>query len=126
MNKIIAALAVFLIPLFGYCEQIQTIDKNKDEKIDSWLYRDEKGTPIRWVKDSDSDGKEDRWSFFKDGKAFLDEEDLNGDGKVDRIIISVFDSENKKARSISILQKAPEKNIFVENEDTGWQPITVE
>lgn len=126
MKKIIFTLALFLIPVFCYGEQIQTVDKNKDGKIDNWLYRDDKGVPIKWVRDTNFNGKEDSWSFFKDGKAFLDEDDLNGDGKVDRIIITVFDSERKKVRNISIIQKDQEKNIFIENEDTGWQPVTGE
>ena len=126
MKKIIIVLSLFLFPTLGCCEQEQTFDKNKDGKIDMWLYRDEKGIPIKWVRDANFDGKDDSWSFFKNGEAFLDEEDLNGDGKVDRIIINIFDSEEKKSRGISIFLKDPEKNVFIENEDTGWQPIAVE
>ena len=127
MKKLILAILLFTssIPLFGYCEEIQTYDKNKDGKTDSWIYRDDKGVPTRWIRDSNFDGKEDQWLFFKQGKAFLDEEDLDGDGKVDRIIIHVYDLEHNKSRSISILLKDARKNIFIENEDTGWQPMNL-
>ena len=126
MKKIIIVLALFLFPTLGYCEQEQTFDKNKDGKIDVWLYRDEKGVPIKSVRDTNFDGKEDSWSFFKNGEAFLDEDDYNGDGKVDRIIVTIFDSEHKKSRGLSIFLKDPEKNVIIVNEDTGWQSIAGE
>ena len=122
MKRIIVACVAFLLfSSFGYCEQTQTVDKNKDGKIDNWIYRDDKKAPIKWISDSNYDNKEDKWSFFKNGRAFLDEEDLDGDGKVDVIYLNLYDSNDMKDRGISLILKDKEKNIFVEHEDTGWQ-----
>ncbi len=121
MRKIVLTCLVFLvISSFGYCKQMQDIDKNKDGKTDNWIVRDDKNIPIKWIKDTNFDGKEDSWSFFKNGKVFLEEIDSDEDGRVDEIYLIIFDSETKKLRTISLILEDMEKSIFIEKEDTGW------
>ena len=122
MRKIITISAFLFIYVLsvGYCDEVETIDKNKDGKIDTWIYRDSNDIPLKWIRDKNFDGKEDSWSFFKDGKAFLDEVDFDSDGKVDTIYLNIYD-ENWKNRGFCFTLSDKEKNIFIEKEDTGWR-----
>ncbi len=117
MKGILLVAMLFISPMLGFCEEVTANDLNKDGKVDSWLYRDDKGVSLKWFRDTDFDGREDQWSFFKDGRAFLDEEDTNGDGKVDRIIITMWDPQNNQR---TILLTQDDKSIFFLDEDTGW------
>ena len=101
-------------------QKLETKDRNKDGKLDMWLYRDNKGTPLKWIYDYDYDGRPDNWSFFKNGKSYLDEKDTDGDGKVDEIYLSIWDSQGIKQRYLYLVLKDKEKYIFEVQEDTGW------
>jgi len=123
-KKITVAFVVLLLTItYAYSEQLETIDKNNDGKIDNWIYEDENGTRVKWVRDSNYDGNQDQWSFFKDGEAFIDEKDIDFDGKVDFFIINLFDNEKQKVRSLSFTLGDKDKNIFVPVEDTGWEDM---
>lgn len=114
----------FLLSSFSYADEVKKVDSNKDGKTDKWFYIDDKGNSTKWVRDNNFDGKEDAWDFFKygeEGRVVLHEEDTNGDGKVDRIIVTVSDSENKKARGIVLDLKDSVSNLFVQKGDSGWQ-----
>ncbi len=100
--------------------KLEKLDSNKDGSIDTWLYRDDSNIPLKWIRDSNHNGQPDKWSFFKNGKAFIDEEDLDFDGKADLIIIQIVDSQGKKLRMFSLVLKDKEKNVFIPQEDTGW------
>ncbi len=122
MRKIIAIVTLFIsIITIGYCDEVETYDKNKDGRVDWWIYRDDKNIPFKSVRDKNFDGKEDSWSFFKDGKAFLDEDDYDGDGKVDTIYLNIVDAKNQKTRGFRLILQDKSKNIFVVDEDTGWK-----
>jgi hypothetical protein len=77
---------------------------------------------VKWIRDSIHAGRPDKWSFFKNGRAFLDEEDTDHDGKVDVIYLSIYDSQGIKQRVFSFALQDKEKNIFAIQEDTGWKP----
>jgi hypothetical protein len=102
--------------------RLEKKDSKKDGRIDSWLYRDQNGVPVKWIRDSNHSGRPDKWSVFNNGKAFLDEEDTDHDGKVDVIYLTVWDSQGIKQRGFSIAVQNKETNVFVLHEDTGWQP----
>jgi hypothetical protein len=102
--------------------RLETKDSKKDGRIDSWLYRDQSGVPVKWIRDSNHSGRPDKWSFFKNGKAFLDEEDTDHDGKVDVIYLTVWDSQGIKQRSFSFAVQNKDTNVFVLHEDIGWNP----
>ena len=65
MKKIIVILVLILIPVFGYCEQVQTVDKNEDGKIDNWFF-------IRKVGKHNQERMVDALNFIKSGKLDLD------------------------------------------------------
>jgi hypothetical protein len=115
----VIVLYLVLLSSIVYAETVETADSNKDGKIDSWIYRNDENVPVKWVRDNNNDGQEDSWSFFKNGKAYLDEVDYDGDGKVDTIYLNLYD-ENMKNRGISFVLDDKDKNIFLEKEDTGW------
>lgn len=101
-------------------------DVNNDGKMDNWLYADKENTPLRWIRDSDFDGVPDQWSYFKDGKAFIDQHDLDQNGKVDAIYLNIWTEDRKMTRGFSFRLEDVEHNIFVEHEDTGWKDRTKE
>ena len=133
----IAILAVILCVVIGCAPQkntyvpiqprddevLKTIDKNKDGKIDIWVYGTKSGIPRSWIRDKNYDGIPDNWSFFKDGKAFIDEVDFDGDGKVDTIYINIWNENKTKTRGLSFRLRDKDRNVFVEQEDTGWVEI---
>jgi hypothetical protein len=100
--------------------KLEKIDSNKNGSIDNWLYRGDSNIPLKWIRDSNHNGQPDKWSFFKNGKAFIDEEDLDFDGKADLITIQMVDSQGNKLRIFSLALKDKEKNIFIPHADTGW------
>jgi len=102
--------------------RLETKDSKKDGITDNWLYRDQNGVPVKWIRDSIHAGRPDKWSFLKDGKAFLDEEDTDHDGKVDVIYLTIWDSQGIKQRAFSFTVQDKESNVFFLREDTGWQP----
>ncbi len=65
---------------------------------------------MKWVRDLNRDGRPDAWSFFKNGKAFIEEEDTDHDGKVDRIQIRVRDSQGQKERYVTLELKDKRNN----------------
>ncbi len=77
---------------------------------------------MKWIRYSNHAGRPDKWSFFKDGKVFLDEEDIDDDGKVDVIYLTIWDSQGIKQRSFSFEVRNKETNVFVLHEDSGWIP----
>src|SRR5271169_996173 len=79
--------------------------------------------PLRWIHDQTHNGRPDSWSFFKDGKAFLDEVDSDHDGKVDTIYLHVRSEDKTRVRELSFIVDDREKNVFVEREDSGWQEL---
>jgi hypothetical protein len=92
-------------------------------RIDNWIVRGTNGIPHRWVRDENGGGKADSWSFFKDGKAFLDEFDSDHNGKVDTIHLHVLSEDKTRIREFLFTLDDREKNIFTEHEDTGWQEL---
>ena len=100
--------------------RVETRDSKRDGKIDHWLYRDKNGSPVKWIRDSNHDGRPDKWSFFKNGRAFLDEEDTDHDGKVDQIQLSLVDDQGYRQRFINLVLKDKRTNIFEVQFDTGW------
>jgi len=102
--------------------QLETKDSKKNGKIDSWLYRDENRVPVKLIRDSNRDGHPDARSFFREGKAFLDEDDTDHDGKVDVIYLHLRDSQGIKQRSLMFVLKEKRNNVFEVHEDTGWLP----
>jgi len=101
---------------------LQTVDSNKDGKPDSWAYRTENRIPVKWIRDSNHDGRLDGWSFFEGGRAFLDEDDTDRDGKVDVIYLHLRDSVGARQRSLMLVLKDSGHNVFELHEDTGWVP----
>ncbi len=85
--------------------------------------RSTNGIPLRWVRDGNHGGRPDSWSFFKDGKAFLDEVDSDHDGKVDTIYLHVLSEDKTRVREFSFTLDDREKNVFTEREDSGWQEL---
>lgn len=66
-------------------ERIEKVDKDADGIIDEWIYRDAGGVIRRVGKDTNKDGKMDRFMDFLKGRmVVLWEMDRNFDGKVDR------------------------------------------
>ena len=102
--------------------RLETKDSRKDGKIDNWLYRDENRVPVKWIRDSNRDGRPDAWSFFKNGKAFLDEDDTDHDGRVDVIYLHLRDSQGIKQRLLIFVLKQKRNDVFELHEDTGWLP----
>lgn len=102
--------------------RLETKDSKHDGKIDNWFYMDKNGIPVKWIRDSNHAGRPDKWSFFKNGKAFIDEEDIDHDGKVDVIYLTIWDSQGIKQRVLSLNVQDKKTNVFVLHEDTGWQP----
>ncbi len=102
--------------------RLETKDSKKDGIIDNWLYRSPNGVPVKWIRDSVHAGRPDKWSFFKKGRAFLDEEDTDHDGKVDVIYFHIWDSQSIKQRSFSFAVQNKDTNVFIPHEDTGWKP----
>jgi hypothetical protein len=100
--------------------RLETRDSKRDGKIDNWLYRDKNGISVKWIRDSNHDGRPDKWSFFKNGRAFLDEEDTDHDGKVDQIQLSLADDQGYKQRFINLVLKDKRTNTFEVQFDTGW------
>ena len=100
--------------------RLETKDSKKDGIIDNWLYRDRNGVPVKWIRDRNRDGRPDAWSFFKDGKAFIEEEDSDNDGKVDLIQIRIRDPQGEKERYLMLVLKDNRNNTFEAREDTGW------
>jgi hypothetical protein len=109
---------VYTTPAPG--EELVTKDMNKDGRIDNWIVRGTNGIPLRWVQDENRDGKPDSWSFFKGGKAFLDEVDSDHDGKVDTIYLHVSNEDNTRVREFCFHLQDEKRNVFIEREDTGW------
>jgi hypothetical protein len=70
-----------------------------------------------WIRDSRRHGCPDRWSVFKDGRGFIEEEDRDHDGKVDYILFSLSESQGIKQRYVLLVQKG---NIFQLQADTDW------
>jgi len=101
--------------------KVVNTDSNSDGVIDGWLYRDKEEVPLKWIRDSNHDGHPDHWSFFKNGRAFLDEVDTDHDGKVDMIYSTIWDSQGIKQRSFSFVVQDKETNVFVLHEDTDWK-----
>lgn len=102
--------------------KLETIESKEEGKIDNGIFRNKDGVAMKWIRDSNHDGRPDKWSFFKDGRSFLNEEDTNNDGKVDVIYLNINDSQGIKQRAFSFVLKDIEENIFVVHEDTGWKP----
>jgi hypothetical protein len=100
--------------------RLETKDSKHDGKIDNWLYRDQKGIPVKWIRDSKHAGRPDKWAFFNNGRSFLDEEDADHDGKVDQIQINLVDSQGYKQRFINLILKDKRVNTFDVQFDTGW------
>ncbi len=121
LNRSVIFRSGNLIPKEEPDLRLETKDSKKDGKIDNGFYRDKNGVPVKWISDSNHDGRPDKWSFFKNGRAFLDEEDTDHDGKVDVIYLSIYDSQGIKQRVFSFALKDKEKNIFAIQEDTGWK-----
>ena len=104
--------------------ELTKVDRNQDGEIDSWIYRNEEGIPSIGIIDQNYNGDPDSWAFFKNGKAFLDEEDSDGDGKIDKIFLHVFSEDKNKIREFFFDLLDKKRNIFVEKEDTGWVDVT--
>jgi len=100
--------------------RLETKDSKHDGIIDNWLYRDTNGVPMKWIRDSNHDDRPDKWSFFKNGRAYLDEEDTDNNGKIDQIQLSVADSQGYKQRFINLILKDKRSNNFEVQFDTGW------
>jgi hypothetical protein len=100
--------------------RLETKDSKKDGGIDNWVYRDKKGVPVKWIRDSNHDGRPDKWAFFKNGRAFLDEEDTDHDGRVDQIQLSLVDAQGYKQRFINLALKDKRTNTFEVQFDTRW------
>jgi hypothetical protein len=105
-------------------EELVTKDLNNDGHINNWIVKSTNGTPLRWIRDTNHDGKPDQWSFFKDGKAFLDEVDSDHDGKVDEIYLHVRSEDGRRIREFSFRVSDRQRNVFSEQEDTGWYDLT--
>ena len=58
-------------------------DTNDDGKPDRWEYYDEKGNVIRAESDADFDGKVDEWGYFENGKLKKVAKDTKHAGKPD-------------------------------------------
>ena len=86
---------------------------------DSWMIRSTNGAPLRWIRDQHHTGRPDSWSFFKGGKAFLDEVDFDHDGKVDAIYLHVLSEDKTRIRELSFALDDPGRNVFIEHEDSG-------
>ena len=104
-------------------EELTAKASKQDGQIDSWLVRSTNGIPLRWVRDGNHGGRPDSWSFFKDGKAFLDEVDSDHDGKVDTIYLHVLSEDKTRVREFLFTLDDREKNVFTEREDSGWQEL---
>ncbi len=107
----------------GPGEELIAKAAKQDGPIDNWLVRGTNGIPLRWIRDENHGGRPDSWSFFKDGKAFLDEVDSDHDGKVDAIYLHVLSEDKTRVREFSFTLDDREKNVFIEHEDTGWQEL---
>lgn len=107
----------------GPGEELTAKATKQDGRIDNWLVCGTNGVPHRWIRDENGGGRPDSWSFFKDGKAFLDEVDSDHDGKVDTIYLHVLSEDKNRIREFSFTLDDREKNVFTEHEDTGWQVL---
>lgn len=74
---------------------LRTEDKNGDGRIDFWAYRRD-GKTYRTARDTNSDGKPDRFSLFVKGRNLvLRETDVNFDGKIDQRALAAWDGSKK-------------------------------
>ncbi|MCD4707608.1 MAG: hypothetical protein K8S62_07695 [Candidatus Sabulitectum sp.] len=105
-------------PVFESGEIITERDRNDDGNIDFWLFSDLNNVPVRLVLDIDFDGRPDNWSHFKNGRAFLDQEDTDNDGIIDFILLCIYDEEERNMREVLFLLE--EDNLFATTADTGW------
>ena len=104
--------------------KLTEVDRNQDGEIDSWIYCKEEKIPSILITDQNYDGDPDSWDFFKNGKAFLGEEDSDGNGKIDKFFLHVFSEDKNKVREFFFELIDKKRNIFVEKEDTGWVDVT--
>jgi hypothetical protein len=122
LNRIVIHRPENLIPKDELNLKLETKDSRHDGKIDNWFYRDQSGVPVKWLRDSIHAGRPDKWSFFQNGKAFIDEEDIDHDGKVDVIYLTIWDSQGIKQRGLSFKVQDNTSNVLFLHEDTGRQP----
>ena len=110
------------VPVCGPGEIMVELDTNDDGNTDFWAFLDQDSVPVGSVGDTNFDGKPDSWSHFKNGRAFLEQEDTNNDGTIDLIIVNLFNEDESKIRSILLLRVLVQDmgDIFFEAEDTGW------
>lgn len=74
---------------------VKTEDKNGDGRVDLWAYLKD-GKTFRTERDTNADGKPDRFSLFIKGRDLvLRETDANFDGKIDQRALASWDG-NKK------------------------------
>lgn len=99
---------------------LTTLDMNNDGNIDTWIYRDENEIIQKAIMDKTRNGHPDSWELFKNGRAYFSQEDHDGDGRVDVLFSHVFDEEYHKYRGFSFTLQNKKRNIFSEQEDTGW------
>lgn len=106
------------IPVCGPGEIMVELDTNADGNTDFWAFLDQDTVPVGSVGDTDFDGTPDSWDVFKNGRAFLAQQDTDNDGIIDFILIVVYDEEERNMRDILFLLE--KENLFVEAADTGW------
>jgi len=124
MKIALGIIISLLIVSFSYGKEIiEKFDRNRDGKIDTWSYKEE-GSLKKWINDSDFDGQKDEWIFYKNDGSQLIQRDRDRDGKIDTIIISMNDLANKTFRNVHLVLQDEESNLFIEEKDTGWKPIT--
>lgn len=106
------------VPVREPGEIVNELDTNDDGNIDVWFFTDQDTVPVRMIRDTDFDGKPDSWDHFKNGQTFLAQEDRDHDGRIDFIILDIYDMEENNIRQVLLLLE--EGNLFVAAEDTGW------
>jgi len=113
------ALILLTLPAFAAEKpEIKTADKNGDGKIDLWTYLKE-GRTIRTARDTNADGKPDRYSLFIKGRNLvLRETDVNFDGKIDQRALASWDG-NKKIMAGGV----PPRSIPNPGYDNLWKEV---
>lgn len=120
--------AFFLITLFLFTvvppaqaaekPEARTEDKNGDGRIDHWAYLKD-GKTFRNARDTNADGKPDRFSLFIKGRDLvLRETDANFDGKIDQRALASWNP-NKKITAGGI----PPRSIPNPGYDNLWKEV---